>query len=191
MTDREHLLRILRRKNNGAPGYWCGNMGDETVQKCAKVYGTVESKEAVAVFLGSQCRQVNADDCYKHPEGLSAFQQYLGVPRGKSHAVPGCFAEVETLEEVERHPWPNLDNLNFSPCYADLEKYSDKLCLTGMWSSIWKAAADFFGLENLMVQMYAEPHLVEATLLHVADYFVEANDRFFAGAGDRADALFS
>ena len=50
--------------------------------------------------------------------------------------------------------------------------------------------ADFFGMENYFIKMYEEPEIVQEVTRRVVDFYVEANDRFFAGLGDRADVMF-
>ena len=38
--------------------------------------------------------------------------------------------------------------------------------------------------------MYEAPEIVEAVTEHVVDFYVQANEKFFAGLGDRADVMF-
>jgi uroporphyrinogen decarboxylase len=45
-------------------------------------------------------------------------------------------------------------------------------------------------MENYFIKMYENPMIVEAVTERIVDYFIEANDLFFKGLGDRADAMF-
>ncbi len=59
-----------------------------------------------------------------------------------------------------------------------------------MWGCYYHIVADFFGMENYFVKMYENPAVVEAVTERVVDFYVAANEKFFAGLGDRADIMF-
>jgi uroporphyrinogen decarboxylase len=64
------------------------------------------------------------------------------------------------------------------------------MIFTGIWSHFFHLVADFFGMENYFINMYENPKIVEAVTERIVDYCVKANDLFFKGLGDRADAMF-
>ena len=64
------------------------------------------------------------------------------------------------------------------------------MVFTGMWCPFFHQVADFFGMENYFIKMYECPEVVEAATEHIVDYYVAANEKFFASLGDRADAMF-
>ena len=64
------------------------------------------------------------------------------------------------------------------------------MVFTGMWSPFFHQVADFFGMENYFIKMYECPEVVEALTERIVDFYVAANDKFFAGLGDRADVMF-
>jgi uroporphyrinogen decarboxylase len=49
---------------------------------------------------------------------------------------------------------------------------------------------DLFGMESYLVNMYENPTLVEAVTDRVCQFYYEANERFFAAAGDLVDGFF-
>ena len=55
---------------------------------------------------------------------------------------------------------------------------------------VFHQVADFFGMENYFIKMYECPEVVEALTERIVDFYVAANDKFFAGLGDRADVMF-
>ena len=49
---------------------------------------------------------------------------------------------------------------------------------------------DLFGMETYLVNMYENPELVHAVTNRVCEFYYQANERFFAAAGDLVDGFF-
>lgn len=189
LTSREKVRAVFDRKSDGTGVMWTGNPHRETIKIYSEKWGIEDSAEAVFSYLNDDCRWIPADDGYKHPEGLPAFDPSYGTTRD-SLSAPGCFAEAETLSDLEKYPWPDPKYCDFTDIYKKIEQFPDKMVFTGIWSHFFHLVADFFGMENYFIQMYENPMIVEAVTERITDYFVEANDIFFKGLGDRADVMF-
>ena len=124
---------------------------------------------------------------YRHPEGRPIFE--IGR-KGDSLNAPGVFAETESAQEVDDFPWPNPDYLDFDECLAELRAAGPVYRASGFWSPFFHIVADFFGMDNYFVKMYADPDVVHAVTRHVVDFYLEANRRFYAVAGDLVDGYF-
>ena len=188
-TSRQRGLAILNRRNTAAPAFWTGHPNDATIPIYAREWGIEPSREAIYNHLGDDCRWIMADSAYRHPEGQWMFNTSYGIER-KTLSAEGCFAEAEVPSDLDFYPWPDPAYLDFTDVYAQLEQHSDKLCFSGMWSCFFHVVADFFGMENYFVKMYESPAVVEALTERVVDFYVAANEKFFAGLGDRADVMF-
>lgn len=188
MNSREKINKILNLSSNGAIGFWTGNPHWETIPLYLNKINFTNIEE-LFTYLCDDCRWIMADISYKHPEGRPMFD-VLGGKKHTSLSQPGCFAECESLQEVESYPWPDPDYLDFTDVINEIRKYSDKAVFTGMWSHFFHIVSDFFGMENYFVKMYTDPEIVEAVTNHVVDFFVEANDRFFKSLGNDADIFF-
>ncbi len=192
MTSRELGNAIFARKNTGGPAFWTGHPNDKTVPLYAKEWGIEPNREAIYQYLRDDCRWLQSNSYYYDDEGKPApqFDMDWGHKRTSINA-DGCFAEAETLEDIKNYPWPKAENLDFEPIYAELEKYPDKMVFCGAWACFYHVVADLFGMENYFVKMYENPMIVDAVTEKVTDYYVEANERFYAGLGDRnADVMF-
>ena len=189
MTSREKVKRIFTRKSDGAGAMWTGHPNDKTIPIYAEKWGIEPTREAIYRYLNDDCRWFMADSGYHHPEGLPAFNPAYGIRRD-SLSADGCFAEAETLADIENYPWPDLSYFDFSDIYRKIEEFPDHFVFTGMWCSFFHLAADFFGMENFFIKMYENPMIVDAVLEHIVDFYAAANDKFLAGLGDRADAMF-
>lgn len=188
MNSRQKVLDVINRKSDTGI-MWTGHPSDQTVGIYAKEWGIVPTREAIFEYLEDDCRWIPADGGYKHPEGRPAFDPSWQTKRDTLSAA-GCFAEVETVEELEAYPWPDPQYLDFTDVYAEIEQYQDKMVFTGMWSPFFHIVADFFGMENYFIKMYEYPEVVEAVTTRIVDFYVAANEKFFEGLGDRADVMF-
>jgi uroporphyrinogen decarboxylase len=188
MTPREKVLSILERRNPDGPGYWTGNPHEDTYRIYLERIGGTR-KEDLFQFLGDDCRWIPADPGYKHPKGAPIFDPYRGAPR-QSLNQPGCFAQCESVAEVESYPWPDPGFLDFTDVIAEIDAHPGMAVLTGMWSPFFHHVADFFGMDNYFIKMYTHPAVVEAVTERVVDFFVEANDRLFTVLGAKADTFF-
>lgn len=190
MTSREKVHKIFNQQGDGTGAMWMGNPKPETVEIYAKKWEIPAEREAIFEFLQDDCRFITADSGYHHPEGLPALDPAYGIESRKTLSAAGCFADAETIADIEKYPWPDVQYCDFSDIYAQIEEHSDKMVFTGMWSPFFHRVADFFGMENYFIKMYECPEVVEAVTEHVVDYYVAANEKFFSALGDRADTMF-
>jgi len=182
-------MQILNRKGTDG-AMWTGHPSSGILPILAKAWQIENNHEAVYRYLHDDCRMLLADGCYKHPEGRPAFDPAYRMDARKTLSAAGCFAEVETVAEIEAYPWPNPVYFDFAPLYCEIEQFADKMVFTGMWCSFFHVAADFFGMEEFFMKMYTNPAVVEAAIEKIVDFYAAANEQFFAGLGDRADVLF-
>ncbi len=188
MNSREKVWKVLNRESDEMV-MWTGHPNDKTIPIFAEAWGIEPTREAIFQYLKDDCRWISADRSYKHPNGDPAFNPAWNKPR-ETLSAGGCFSDVESLEELEAYPWPNPDYLDFTEVYEEIEKFQDKMVFTGMWSPFFHLATDFFGMENYFIKLYEAPEIVLEVTKRIVDFYVEANDRFFAGLGDRADVMF-
>lgn len=189
MTSREKVLEVFNRKSTSGGAMWTGHPNDATVPIYAEKWGIEPTREAIFRFLNDDCRWFTADSGYHHPQGLPAIDPAYGTER-HTLSAEGCFANAETVADIEKYPWPNPDYCDFTEIYRQIEQFPDKMVFTGMWSCFFHQVADFFGMENYFIKMYECPEVVEALTERIVDYYVAANEKFFSQLGDRADVMF-
>ncbi len=186
MTKREKILRIFRREGDGTCGSWIGNPDPKTLEIYLTALG-LSDLEALQTHFGDDCRWVFAQDCYRAESGNQLFD--FGAQKVQS--LDRCtLAHVETVAEVESLPWPDPADCDFTDAIAKLDTMQDKAVFSGMWSCFFHDMCDLLGMEEYFVKMYTHPAVVEALTEKVVDFYVAANDRFFAEAGDRVDTFF-
>lgn len=189
MTSREKVFRIFDRRSTGEGAMWTGHPNDKTIPIYAEKWGIEPTREAIFQFLNDDCRWFTADSGYHHPSGRPAIDPSYGTER-HTLSAEGCFANAETIADIEKYPWPDPDYCDFTEIYKQVEQFPDKMVFTGMWCPFFHNIADFFGMENYFIKMYECPEVVEAATERIVDYYVAANEKYFAGLGDKADVMF-
>ncbi|MBQ4354873.1 MAG: hypothetical protein IJC71_08275 [Clostridia bacterium] len=189
-TSREKVLEVFEHRSAGDGVMWTGNPDRCLITEGAQKWGFEDNPETFFRYLDDDCRWISADGGYRHPEGRPMFDVAYKSKARTTLSAGGCFADTEDTAEVEAYPWPDAKYCNFDHVYSYIEQFRDKMVFTGMWSCFFHIVADFFGMENYFIKMYENPAVVEAVTEHVVDFYVQANEKFFSGLGDRADVMF-
>ncbi len=189
-TSREKVLEVFEHRSSGDGVMWTGNPDREVISEGARLWGIEDNAEAFFRYMDDDCRWISADGGYRHPEGRPMFDTAYNSKARDTLSAAGCFADTEDLAEVEAYPWPDVKYCDFTRIYEQIDRFPDKMVFTGMWSCFFHLVADYFGMENYFIKMYEAPEIVEAVTEHVVDFYVQANEKFFAGLGDRADVMF-
>jgi len=191
MSGREHFRAIMEHRSEKS-GFWHGNPNPASVDNLFARFGVKDDFE-LGLKLGSQCRWVmpEALGAYQHPEGKTMFD-VLGGKKRVSLGQPGCFAECDDVAEIEAFDWPDPAYMNFGATLAEIDRTiaAGQGVWSGCWSCFFHVVADFFGMENYFVKMYTDPAVVEAVTRHVVDFYMAANEKLFALAGDKIDMFF-
>lgn len=187
MTSREIVKAVANRTNTDTNPFWTGHPSPQT-EKSYLEYIKGKVQEDIFQYFNDDCRWYCVEGCYKHPDGKPMFDTTGGREK-LTLSQPGCFAEA-TLEDIKNFEWPDPDYLDFTAMIEKIKSKPDTAIFSGMWSCFFHVLCDFFGMEEYFVKMHIEPEIVEAATRHVVDFYVEANERFLAQAGDCFDIMF-
>jgi len=188
MPRRELIRNIIARKKTERCGFWLGQPHPDMWPILHRYFKT-KTEEELRVKLGDDCRWICPQfykDGYRDPQGRELFDS--GLDRTKHMAPP--LAAYETVEEVEKFPWPRVEYLNFDSCIRDLKGAGDVYRMSGFWTCFYHNMADLFGMEEYFVKMYTNPEVVKAATDKVCEFYYEANEKFFAVAGREIDGFF-
>ncbi len=189
MSSREIIKNIVDRKKAERFGFWLGNPHPDSWEGLHKYFGT-RTEEELRIKLGDDFRWITPqymETTYRHPEGKGIFDIYKTK---SSLAASGPLANAISLKDVDSYDWPSTRYLNFEECITALKNAGDVYRASGFWIPFFHDAADLFGMENLMLNMYTRPALVHYTVNKVCSFYFEANEKFFSEAEGLADALF-
>jgi uroporphyrinogen decarboxylase len=188
MNSRERIKAIIAGEPSDRCGLWIGDPKEESWPAIHEYLGTKTEEEA-RQQLGDDFRWICPQffDVYNAPDGQGMFD--AGLSKEK-HGQEGPLADCEDVAEVDAFPWPNPDCLSFDKTLERLRGAGDIYRASGFWTCFYHNVMDLFGMENYMVKMYTHPEVVQAVTDRVCEFYYEANERFFAAAGDEVDAFF-
>lgn len=190
MPDKQRALDVIHHRSTGHGVFWTGHPNAATIPIYAKEWGVAPTAQAIHDYLRDDYCWVMANSGYRHPQGHGEWDAGWGIQRGRSLSAEGCFAHAECAADIEKYPWPEPGFYDFSGVYAEIDRHPDRVVFSGLWCPFFHVLSDFFGMENYFVKMYDDPALVECVTERVVDCMVAANDKFFAGAGERAEVMF-
>ena len=192
MPSRERVLAAFKHQEPDQVPAWCG----ASVEFWEKAKRELQlDDEGLRVRFGDDFRRVLAE--YAGPElPLSRGATYrtvfgierhgMGYGQPMSHPLAGA-----DISEVHDYPWPDPKWMDVSKIKAEAQAYNGRYAiLGGDWSPFWHDAIDLLGMENLYIQMYNEPGLVDAVMQHIIDYYAAVNQRIFDAAAEAVDIFF-
>jgi len=151
----------------------------------------VNNELEMAQKLGSDAHWIMPDYYNWWPYDTPMFDSMNGKRRTSMNQA-GVFAECENVAEVDAHHWPDVSDCDFTDTLAEINRtiQTGKAVFSGTWSPFFHVLCDLFGMGNLFTQMYENPDVVIAVSEYVVDFFLQANERLFALAGDKIDVFF-
>lgn len=107
--------------------------------------------------------------------------------------VEDCFVEfvlsgASSIDELERHRWPNPDWFDFSCFAAQLDPWRD-FAVMATGASIFQHATFLRSMEQLLFDMATQPALAHWLMDRFTDYYLDYFDRMFTAAPGRVDIL--
>ena len=188
MARRELIQRLVAGESVERCGFWLGNPHSDTWPILHQYFGTA-TEEELRQKLNDDCRWICPqfyDNAYQDPQGRELFDASLDREKHTDHPLASC----EDPAELDDFPWPDPAYLEFDQCVKDLETAGDVYRMSGFWTCFYHNIMDLLGMEEYLVKMYTHPEVVEAVTDRVCRFYYDANERFFAAAGDRVDAFF-
>ena len=198
MTSRERVLAAFAFEEPDRVPAWLG-AAPETRRLMTDHLG-LENDEALSVYLGDDFRRVYATyagpiefgpvanlspgSTYRTPFGVERHGYGYGMPR--DNPLAGA-----SLKEIHEYPWPDPAWMSVSGIRSEIEAWQGEYAiLGGDWSPFWHDAIDLLDMENLILEMYEEPDLVDALLEHIVDHYLGVSQRIFDAAADLIDIFF-
>lgn len=189
MTGRERIRAIIAGRPADRQGFWLGNPHPDSLPAFHSYFGT-STLEELHASLGSDFRWITPqymETTYRHPLGEGLFDVWK---KKKSLGEAGPLAQAESVAEIGRYAWPDPSYLDFTECLGVLRATGDFYRASGFWMPFFHDVMDLFGVEEFLVKLHTRPEVIHAALRSVCGFYLEANERFFALAGDEVDGLF-
>lgn len=189
MNKRDLIHKLIAGESAPRCGFWLGKPHADAWPTLHRYFGTASDQE-LHQRLGDDVRWIGPQsyaDVYRDPQGARLFD--AGLDR-KLHGSVGPLAKCVEPAEIEEYPWPNADYLNFDSVLNDLRNAGDVYRFSGFWTCFYHNVADLFGMEEYFVKMHTHPAVVDAVTEKVCEFYLKANELFFAAAGNLIDGFF-
>lgn len=176
MTSRERVRAIIDGKPTDGSAFWTGRPHQETWPRYHQYFGT-KCPEDVYRTLADDVRWHNVP---AHPHADAESVQRVSGRR----APEGYFRDCETPHDVDRWPWPNPDEVDFSETLNALENAEDLYRISGNLSMFFHddCFTGFGRMQEYFIRMYTRPKVVHAITRRANDYYLQLNRRFFETA---------
>ena len=192
MTSRDRVLAAFTHREPDRVPAWCGS-SEEFWAKAKRELGLDD--EGLRVRFGDDFRRVFAR--YAGPEVPLAAEATSVTPFGVQRTGLGYGQPMShplaqtTLGGMHEYPWPDPHWIDVSHIRAEAEAYDGRYAiLGGDWSPFWHDLIDLLGMENMYLQMYDEPLLIDTILQRMVDYYATVSQRIFDAAGEVIDVFF-
>lgn len=190
MTPRERIRALIAKQPADRTGFWLGNPHPETWPLYHDFFGC-RTDEEVRLKLRDDFRWISPQffpDAYRHPAGHKMFDDTTWE---REDSLRHPLAGVEDIKDLDDAcHWPEAKHLNFDSCLRALEEAGPFYRASGFWTCFYHNVMDLMGMEKYMMDMYLNPELVHEVTNRVCTFYYEANEKFFAAAGDLADGFF-
>jgi uroporphyrinogen decarboxylase len=122
--------------------------------------------------------------------GLRHVQQSYADGAGVySETVEHPLAGAQTVEDIEKYPWPSPDWYDFSQVKARLATAGDRVVQGGGYEP-FLLYCSMRGLEQAFMDLLEQPEIVDAAIGKLFDFHYTLNERLFEAAGNRIDTTY-
>lgn len=102
--------------------------------------------------------------------------------------VDFVLSKAASIDQLAQHSWPDPDWFDFSDFAERLEPWSDfAVMATGV--SVLQHPSFLRGIDNLMLDMAADPEIAHYLMDRFTEFYLEYFDRMLTAAGGRIDIL--
>jgi len=117
-----------------------------------------------------------------------------GVQAGAAHYDEFGEAPLKTYRtpaSLDAYPWwPDVDRFDYESALLSAREASGEFAVIGPWVSFFEIYCQLRGLEQALMDLALNPHLVEAVLDRVEAIQTKMMKRFLSQAGDTVDLVF-
>lgn len=202
MNSRERVLATLARERTDRPPVDIHG-SDFAFARIATDLGA-NSRRELLLALGSDIVDIRGtvDPVYRGPVPFSREiepglkESFWGWRQRRTEAACGPeesyvdfpLASASTIGELASHRWPEPDWFDFAGFGERLEDWGD-FAILASGASVWQHPSFLRGLDSMMMDMLADPGMVEFMIGKFADFYLGYFRKMLEAAGGRIDIL--
>lgn len=194
ITSKQRGLAPFSAKKLDRFPTWFG--GDPVVvENIIRELGAKDEEDALYNILGIDYRTFRP--AYSGPTlqqfGDGTTDTVWGIRRAGYYygqAMNHPLADFETLEDVQRYPFPDSALWDVSLSDAQKSLAQSHCIIGGAWAPFFHDAIELVGMERFMIEMYEQPELVKYVIDQSFDFYYEQTRRMFEQNPGVIDFMF-
>jgi uroporphyrinogen decarboxylase len=194
MNSIERFYATIERRSVDRPAAWLGIPSNQALEGLCAHYG-VGNLHELKLAVGDDFYAVDLPYKSEYSNAIyAAFDWYLDGKvdaENRTLTADGCFKDCEELEDMIFFKWPEPEKyIDPDECRRLVEKApKDKAVLGVIWSAHFQDTCAAFGMETALMNMIANPELVEAVDKKIVDFYLRANEVFYKAVKDKLHAV--
>ena len=149
-------------------------------------------------YVGPQGKAARKEDGDRSDGDEGSSTGMWGCRTKEVHYDGGSYGELcysplagkDEISDIEAHPWPTAEALDFSHCHAEIAAHNDRAIIgTFGWGAYFRATY-VRGMENLMMDFGLRPKYAERLIRTIADCTLAFLDKLLETCGDRIDLVY-
>jgi uroporphyrinogen decarboxylase len=189
----ERFYATVAREPVDRPAIWLG-VPDEDAEPGLFAEYKVNNMRELRLAAGDDLYSVRIPYRWNGKRATRVWDWYLdGVTDRKDRTLTadGCFKDCESPEDIAFFKWPDpikcVDPEDLKEMGACVPEGKTGLGL--LWSVHFQDTCAAFGLQTAMMNMIANPEVVEAVNEKILNFYLAANEMFYQTAGDKFHAV--
>jgi uroporphyrinogen decarboxylase len=195
MNSKERGLASMSCKAMDRLPMWYG-ADSKTTKQLVEYLGAKTEEQAIYDILKIDYKTFNpkyiGNELKHYDDGT--WDTVWGIKRGGyygGHAINNPLQNAESLEDIEKYSWPDINCYDYKISDLELEKAKDYCIIGGAWAPFFHDASELLGLEKYLMDMYFNPIIVEAALEKCFDFYYEQTVRMFKENPGTIDIWFA
>ncbi|MEG1525006.1 MAG: uroporphyrinogen decarboxylase family protein [Clostridia bacterium] len=195
MNSIERFYATVERKPVDRPAAWLGMPHPDAQPGLFKHYG-VNSLHELKLAVGDDFYAVEVPFKSETASAIyAAFDWYMnGSNVDTEHrtlTADGCFWNAEDIADLDFFQWPDpAKYIDPEECRRRVEMApADKVTLGMLWCCHFQDMCASFGMQTALMNMAANPEIVEAVDAHIMDFYLKACKIFFEATKGKLHAV--
>jgi len=175
MNSRERVLTAVAGKEpDHLPGY-CGRIDD--LEYWLSGFN-VNTEEELRNLWGLDCRKTSYANFFRTQPEKTIWGCEDNWDAGYSASKIPPLAVAASLADIERHPWPTLEQVDFDEMSCQIAGLDENCVKIGSFGfqALICTLFDLFGMETAMINMHTEPRLIEASVDRIEQFLLSITD---------------
>ena len=140
-----------------------------------------DSRDELFNIWGLDISRTYCDDYYTAQPGKTIWGCEDNWDAGYSGAKIPPLGNAETIKDIEKHPWPTIEQVDFNEITRQIEGLDDtkgKIAYFGfLHTAVFCSLCDLFGMDTAMINMHLEPHLIEGCVEKIEHFLLSVFDK--------------